>query len=137
MSTKILAIDYGRKRFGFAVGNRETRTALPLHPVDRKSNQQILSAIRKLVEEYEIGRIVIGYPLNMDGTRSETCTEVEAFVRLLETKIALPVDRIEERLSSIEAEDMLKTITPDFRKRKRVLDSVAAQVILMRYWTEK
>jgi putative transcription antitermination factor YqgF len=73
----------------------------------------------------------------MDGTRSETCTEVEAFVRLLETKIALPVDRIEERLSSIEAEDMLKTITPDFRKRKRVLDSVAAQVILMRYWTEK
>ena len=133
----ILAIDYGRKRFGFAVGNRAQRTAIPLPQAERKNHRQILAVIRKLIEEFEIGRIVIGYPLNMDGTTSKTCEEVDRFVHLLTKKIALPIDRIEERLTSFEAEEMLKPITSGRRKRKRILDSVSAQVILNNYWAIK
>jgi putative Holliday junction resolvase len=132
-----LAIDFGRKRFGFAVGNRETRVALPLPPVDRKNNRQMLSTLRKLVGDYEVGRIIIGYPLNMDGTKSDTCAEVDAFVRFLEPKIGLPIVRVEERLTSFEAEELLKTVQSDFRKRKRILDSVSAQLILYNYWAAK
>ena len=133
----MLAIDYGRKRFGFALGNRALRTAIPLLPVERKNHRQILEVIRKLTAEFDIGRIVIGYPLNMDGSPSETCEEVDRFVRLLINKIALPVERVEERLTSFEAEEMLKSITSDRSKRKRALDSVSAQVILNNYWAIK
>lgn len=133
----MLAIDYGRKRFGFALGNRAQRTAIPLLPVERKNHRQILEVIRKLTAEFDIGRIVIGYPLNMDGSPSETCEEVDRFVRFLINKIALPVERVEERLTSFEAEEMLKSITSDRSKRKRALDSVSAQVILNNYWAIK
>jgi len=132
--SNVLAIDYGRKRFGFALGNRAQRTAIPLLSVERKNHRQILGVIRKLTEEFDVGRIVIGYPLNMDGTPSETCEEVDRFIRFLIKTIALPVDRIEERLTSFEAEEMLKPVTSDRRKRKRALDSVSALVILNNYW---
>ncbi len=130
---KILAIDFGTKRMGFAVGDTATHTAAPLKQINRKNKERDIDYIRNLVKEYEVDRMIIGYPLNMDGTESTTSKEVEAFCDLLKDKLDLPIDLFDERLTSFEAEEMLKTFQPNFKKRKKVLDSISALIILTTY----
>jgi putative Holliday junction resolvase len=131
---KVLAVDYGSKRIGLAVGNTLTRVATPLGQVEAGSRQAVLAEIAKRVGEFEIGHIVVGYPLNMDGSRSRACAQVDRFVNFLRKRLALPVTVIDEKLSSFAAEEMGKEIAADFRKRQAFLDSMAAQVILQNYF---
>lgn len=127
---KILAVDYGEKRVGFAIGATLTRTATPIDPLDRKSNDQVIGYIRELIAEYDIAEVIVGYPLNMDGTVSESARRVEHFAARIRNKLQLPVQLVDERLTSFEAEEILKAHLPDFRKRKKILDSVSAAVLL-------
>ena len=69
----------------------------------------------------------------MDGTKSKISSEVETFAKTLEKKTGLPVELVDERLTSFEAEELLKTIQPDYKKRKKNLDSVSALVLLRSY----
>ena len=92
--------------------------------------------IKKRVGEFEIGHIVVGYPLHADGSPSRTCAQVDRFVNFLRKRIDLPVSLVDEELSSFAAEEMAKEIEHDFRKRKKFLDSMAAQVILQAYFEQ-
>lgn len=134
---KILAIDYGKKRLGFALGDTLINSATPLRQIDRKNLTQDIDYIKELIDEYDVQKIVTGYPLNMDGTQSKITAEVEKFSAALQKKIAVPVDFIDERLTSFEAEELLKDYKPDFRKRKKILDSISALVILRSYMEKK
>jgi len=129
----ILAIDFGSKRLGFAIGNSSLKSAIPLSQVPRKSREHDLHYIRQLIAEYDIEKIVIGYPLLLDGSRSDTTSAVEQFHNWLKREIGLPIGLIDETLTSFEAEEMLKSIHPDFKKRKKMLDSVSALIILRNY----
>lgn len=129
----ILAIDFGSKRLGFAIGNSSLKSATPLTQVPRKTPGYDLKTIRQLIAEYDIEQIVIGYPLLLDGSRSDTTAAVEKFHDWLKREIGLPIELIDETLTSFEAEEMLKSIHPDFKKRKKVLDSVSALIILRNY----
>ena len=133
---KVLAVDYGSKRIGLAVGNTLTRVATPLGQVAAGSLMDVLAQIRKRVGEFEIEHIVVGYPLNMDGSRSLTCERVDQFINYLQNKIALPISRVDEKLSSFAAEEMGKEMQSDFRKRKLFLDGLSAQVILQNYFEQ-
>jgi putative Holliday junction resolvase len=131
---KVLAVDYGRRRVGLAVGDSQTRVATPLGQIASRKPAVVIDEILRRVGELEIESIVVGYPLNMDGSRGAACVEVERFVRSLGRRTALPIDLVDEKLTSFAAEEMGKEIQNDFRKRKAFLDSLAAQVILQNYF---
>jgi putative holliday junction resolvase len=133
---KVLAVDYGSKRIGLAVGNSLTRVATPLGQVAAGNIEAVLAEIQKRVGEFEVEHIVVGYPLNADGSRSRTCGQVDRFVNFLRKRIALPVTLVDEKLSSFAAEEKGKEIRHDFRKRKSILDGLAAQVILQTYFEQ-
>jgi putative Holliday junction resolvase len=133
---KVLAVDYGSKRIGLAVGNTLTRVATPLGQITTANLQDALAQIQKRVGEFEIGHIVVGYPLHADGSRSRTCGQVDRFVGFLRKRIALPVTLVDEKLSSVAAEDMGREMQSDFRKRKLYLDALSAQVILQNYFEQ-
>jgi putative Holliday junction resolvase len=130
---KILAIDFGMKRMGFAVGNAVLRTATPIAPMVRQNEQQDIIHIQSLVDAYDISKIIIGYPLNMDGTKSDFALRVEDFARQIKERLAIEIEYVDERLTSFEADELLKEFQQDYKKRKKVLDSVSALVILRSY----
>ncbi len=131
---KVLAVDYGSKRIGLAVGNSMTRVATPLGQFAITDIQEALAQIMKRVGEFEVGHIVVGYPLHADGSPSSTCGQVDRFVNFLRKHITVPITLVDEKLSSVAAEEMSKDIPGDFRKRKTFLDALAAQVILQKYF---
>ena len=134
---KVLAVDYGSRRVGLAVGDSLTRIASPLALVAATRQQVVLEAILERTREFEVERIVVGYPLNMDGSRGAACAAVDRFVAFLRRRVAVPVILVDETLSSFAAEELGKGIENDFRKRRKFLDSVAAQVILESFFEKE
>lgn len=134
---KVLAIDYGKKRMGFAVGSLTLKVSTPLDHLNRKDIRADLIYIKDLINNHDIGKIIIGLPLNMDGTKGKIVSEVEGFYRFLKKRIKIGIEMIDERLTSFEAEEILKVQIPDFRKRKGKLDSMSAVIILDQYFGGK
>ena len=122
---------------GFAIGDTALNVATPIPQIDRKGIVMDVDYIRTLIEEYDIEKILLGYPLNMDGTKSKMVQETESFFNLLKSKINVEIDFIDERLSSFEAEEMIKSIQADYKKRKNIVDSISALVILRDYMERK
>ena len=120
----VLAFDFGLKRIGVAVGEPELRTAHPLPAVSD------FSQIQKLVEEWKPAGLVVGLPTSAKGEPHKMTKQAEDFARRLERRFKLPVARVDERFSSVEAESRLRGA-----KRKNV-DSVAAQLLLEQYFDE-
>jgi len=82
----ILAIDFGQKRMGFAIGDTSIKSAVPINQINRKDLKLDIGHIKNIIYEYDIERIIIGYPLNMDGTKSQITEKVENFSKLLKKK---------------------------------------------------
>lgn len=120
----VLAFDFGLKRIGVAVGEPELRTAHPLPAVAG------FAQIEKLVAEWKPARFVVGLPLREAGEHP-LARRVERFARQLHGRFRIPVERVDERFSSVEAESRLRGI-----KRKAV-DSVAAQLILEQFFDDE
>jgi len=133
VTMRILGIDYGHKRFGLALSDEGQTLASPLPVYQRRRDKQDLTYLARLVEEKEVGQIVVGLPRNMDGTLGEMAKEVLAFVETLRKKTHLPVDTFDERLSSIEAERVLIQADLSRKRRKTLRDSLAAVLILQGY----
>ncbi len=134
---KVLAVDFGSRRVGLAVGDSATRVATPLPLLQAGDGRRLLAAILERVGEYEVERIVVGQPLNMDGSRGPACAAAERFASALRRRSGLPVEMVNEQLTSFAAEEMGKEIARDFRKRRVFLDSVAAQLILTEYFASQ
>ena len=132
---KLLAIDFGMKRMGFATGNTTINTATPIAPLERKNSKQVIDHIKDLILEYEIDKILLGYPLYMDGSKSHITEQVEHFTRRLKKAVgeSMQVEWVDERLSSFEAEEQLKPLKPNYKKQKAIIDSMSAVVILRRF----
>lgn len=119
---KILGIDYGSKRVGLAISDESLTLARELSILSPKEFWQQIEA---LVEKEEISHIILGLPLNMSGGSTETTRNVQEFADKLEEKLNLPVEYMDERLSSVMAENL-----PGGKKN---VDSLAAQIILQNY----
>jgi len=130
---RILGIDYGHKRLGLALSDEEKILASPLPVYQRRGDKQDLTYLTRLVEEKEVGQIVVGLPRNMNGSLGEMAKEVLAFVDTLKKKTDLPVDTFDERLSSAEAERVLIQADLSRKRRKTLRDSLAAVLILQGY----
>lgn len=130
---KILAIDFGMKRIGLAIGDISSQTAVPIDPLIRKNEKYDLEYLNKLIKEYNIETIVMGYPLSMNGKTNKIITYVEEFGKKITKAFDIKVEYFDERLTSFEAEEILKTYKPDFRKRKKIIDSISAWILLRTY----
>ncbi|MEN8154360.1 MAG: Holliday junction resolvase RuvX [Acidobacteriota bacterium] len=134
---KILAIDFGEKRVGFAIGDTELGIPTPLNPFKRSKPGSEIEYIKKLISEYEVNKIVLGYPLNMDGTESNFSRRIKNFRKKLAGETDMEIELLDERLTSFEAEEMIKPLKKQLRKKKEILDSIAALVILNEFMVKK
>jgi putative Holliday junction resolvase len=129
----IIAFDYGEKRIGVAVGNTELKTSTPLSAIKRTPKESLMPVIRRIIDEYEAGLIILGLPLNMDGTESLMSRRVGNFRKLIVKETGLEVVLMDERLTSFEAEQRMGGHIRDLKKYKERIDSVSAQIILSEY----
>ena len=130
---RILGLDYGSKRIGVAVSDELGITAQGLPTIIRKNRGQVIAAIRELVAGYHVEKIVIGYPVRLDGTEGIQCEKVNRFAALIESAFSLPVVKWDETLTTKEAEEILRAAGIRRRKKKAVVDRLAATLILQGY----
>ena len=120
----VLAFDFGLKRIGVAVGEPELRTAHPLPAVAQ------FTEIEHLVSEWKPAALVVGRPTSSQGEPHKMTRQAEDFARRLEKRFKLPVARVDERFTSVEAESRLRGL------KNKAVDSVAAQLILEQYFDQ-
>ena len=130
LHARILAIDYGRARHGLAVSDALGLAGHPLPALQRADGPRDLASLRRVIDEHDVRRLVVGLPLNMDGTEGEMAAEARAFATRLERELGLPVLLEDERLSTDEAETLLREGGLRPSQRRALRDSVAAAVIL-------
>jgi putative holliday junction resolvase len=130
---RILGLDYGSKRIGVALCDELGLTGQGLTTIVWKNRNQVLAALENLVREHGVEKIVIGYPLRLDGTAGIQCGKVDRFARLLETRLSIPLIKWDETLSSRTAEDILIQSGMRPGKRKGIVDKLAASIILQGY----
>lgn len=130
---RILAIDHGSKRIGFALSDELGWTAQPLETFYRRNPEADIRHIQDLVREHEVGRVLVGLPLRLDGEIGPAAKLVEEFIRLLEPALSVPVVTWDERMTTCAAEDLLIAADVGRRKRKGIVDRIAAAILLQSY----
>ncbi len=133
---RIMGLDYGSKTVGVAVCDPLGFTAQAVETIVRKEENKLRRTCRRieaLIQEYEITSIVLGYPKNMDDSAGERAKKTEEFKEILEKRTGLPVVLWDERLTTIEADEILRDSGVPASERKKVIDKVAAGIILQSY----
>lgn len=130
---RILCLDYGEKRIGVAVCDELGLTAQGLPTLIRKTKKHDLEILSNLIRNYSVERIVIGYPVRLDGSEGIQCEKVNRYARLLDKTFLLPVVKWPETLSTKEAEEILIQSGVRWQKRKEKVDQLAARLILQNY----
>lgn len=133
---RIMGLDYGSKTVGVAVCDPLGLTAQAVETIVRKEDNKLRQTFRRIEElarEYEITSIVLGYPKNMDGSVGERARKTEEFKDMLEKRTGFPVILWDERLTTVEADEILKESGVPVSERKKVIDKVAAGIILQSY----
>ena len=130
---KIMAVDYGDARTGLAVCDRTEFLASPVGIIEEKSFAKVAEKIVYASREFEAGMIVIGLPRNMDGTEGARAQKCRKLADTLKAIVPIPVELWDERSTTVTAASILTENGTFGKKRKKVLDSVAAVVILESY----
>ena len=130
---RILGLDYGEKRIGVAICDELGFTAQGLPTIIRKTKKHDLEILKKLLADYRVEKIVIGYPIRLDGSEGIQCEKVNRYKALLEKTFSLPVIKWPETLSTKEAEEILINSGMRWDKRKKMVDKLAACIILQNY----
>ncbi len=132
-----MGFDYGLKRIGVAIGQELTTTAQPIDTIAVRQNKPDWDHITRLLDEWKPDLLLIGLPMNMDGTEHDISKAARRFANQLNGRYQLPVELVDERLSSMEAEEIIREARRDGRikkgQAKRSVDQVAAEVII-RTW---
>jgi putative Holliday junction resolvase len=130
---RVLGLDYGDRRIGVAICDELGMIARGIATVVRKNRDADLAAIAGFVERFGVEKIVIGYPLHLDGSEGIQCDKVNRFARRLEARLSMPVIRRDETLSTKEAEELLRETGVRGEKKRAVVDRLAACIILQGY----
>lgn len=130
---RIMCLDYGDVRIGIAMSDLLQTIASPYDTYTRKTLEEDLNYFKTLAKSQSVEKIIIGLPYNMDGSTGERIEVTKQFGWLLSEKLELPVEYVDERLSSVEAEDILAEAGIPAIKRKGLIDKIAASIILESY----
>lgn len=133
---RILGLDFGSKTVGVAVSDALLITAQSLETIRREKEnklRQTLARIEAIIEEYQVDKIVLGYPKNMNDTEGIRCEKTKEFKEMLERRTSLEVILWDERLSTVEADEILMESGVRREDRKTYVDQLAAAIILQGY----
>ncbi len=130
-----IGIDYGDSRVGIAITDALGITAQGLETIHHKGNDKIvLKRLEELFNEYEIDTIVIGMPINMDGSRTERVEVTQKFIHKLKCKFGkIPIEEIDERLTTVAAHKTMNFLDINKKKKKNIVDTISAVYILEIY----
>ncbi|ABO49313.1 Holliday junction resolvase YqgF [Desulforamulus reducens MI-1] len=130
---RIMGLDVGDKTIGVALSDPLGWTAQGLEVIRRDTIEKDMNRLAQIISEYSVERILVGMPKNMNGTVGSQGEKVLAFIEKVKEKIDLPIKTWDERLSTVAAEKMLIQADVSRGKRKKVIDKMAAAVILQGY----
>lgn len=136
---RLMGLDYGNVHVGVALSDELGMTAYPLEVIKRKDSNKLrktFARIEEIAREYKVDKIIIGLPLNMNDSESEISKTVIDFSENIKRRTGLPVELWDERLSTLEATDILKEAGIKVQDRKTYIDKIAASFILRRYMEE-
>ena len=136
MSGRILGLDYGTKTVGVAISDPLLLTAQEFETITRERASALrhtLVRIKEICEEYQVERIVLGYPRNMDDSEGFRCEDTLEFKKLLEKRVTIPIELMDERLTTVYADEILEESGVAKKNRKKVIDQIAAAIILQDY----
>lgn len=128
-----MAVDLGLARTGLAISDPSETLASPLGTIPERKEDRLLQRVAACAAEQGAQAVVVGYPRNMDGSRGESARRAEAFAQSLEEVSGLPVTLWDERLTTVSATGYLNQTDTRGKKRKAVIDTVAATIILQDY----
>lgn len=130
---KIMAVDYGDSHTGLACCDRTETLASPIGVIDEKNFNICVEKVAAMSVEYEAGMIVVGNPLNMNGSAGSRSQLCKSFADMLQNYVEVPVVMWDERSTTVTAHQMMNDVNKRGKKRKAVIDAVAAAVILENY----
>jgi len=130
---RILALDYGTKRIGLALSDELGWTAQPLETLTRRTLDRDITHIASLVRQHEVGQVLLGFPIQLDGREGPAIRAMREFRVRLEEGLTIPVLLWDERLTTKAAEDFLIAADVSRKKRKGVVDRIAASLLLQSY----
>ncbi len=130
---KLLSLDYGRRRIGFAITDETATIVRGLTTIDRKKSDDIIKQIVTIINDAQPDRLIVGLPLDHNDNETQMTLEIRAFVEQLKPFIAIPVEFADESFSSVEAASIMMTRRKKERRQKTTVDRVAACLILERY----
>ena len=133
---RVLGVDLGSKRIGLAISDEEEEFAFPAGVLDSRGRRRDIGALRELITEKRIGRAVVGLPIHMDGRRGPEAEQAIRFATDLSEAAGIPVDTLDERWTSREAERLLQPAPGKRgtkRRKKGIVDEMAASIILRTY----
>lgn len=130
-----MGLDYGTKTVGVAISDLLGLTAQGIETIryEENNDEQIMNRLQELVQEYDVSQFVVGLPKNMNGSIGERAEACQHFARVIEERFKLPVKLWDERLTTMAAEKMLISADVSRKKRKKVIDKMAAMMILQGY----
>ena len=130
----VLAFDFGTRRIGVAVGEPLLGSARPLTTIDAEDNDTRFASIARLIAEWQPQQLVVGLPLTLDGEEHEMTQRCRRFSNQLQGRFRLPVALVDERLSSVDADNRLAAQGENWKQRKQSVDAEAAATILHDYF---
>lgn len=130
---KIMAVDFGDARTGIAVCDRTEFLASPIGVIHDYNFDSTVNKVAVAVTEYDVKKVIVGHPLNMNGTRGERAEKCELFAEKLKALVEVPVMLWDERSTTVSAHQILSETQTFGKKRKEVVDAVAATLILESY----
>ena len=128
---RVIGIDLGSKRIGIALSDTDLTVATPLDVVERSGNvEKDHIAILKITDEWEVQKIIVGLPISLDGTLGPSAQSVMDETKMLRSVTDIPIETHDERFTTVTAEQILLQQNVKRDKKKRVIDKVAAAIIL-------
>ncbi|MGC8738196.1 MAG: Holliday junction resolvase RuvX [Candidatus Hydrogenedens sp.] len=130
---RILAIDYGEVRIGLAISDPLRIFAFPLMVIDLRKTTDFIKTIQEIIKEKEVKKVIIGYPLKMDGSEGIQTEKVKSFIEEIKGKINVDIEKIDERLTTTVAQRALTNIGVGQKKQRGIIDKIAAAKLLETY----
>lgn len=125
-----MGIDFGERRIGLAISDPDGKVAVPLATLERRNDRVAVREIAEIARREEVGRLVLGEPVGLDGQRGPNAERVRRFGERLAQASGLPVRLVNESLTTVEAQERLREAGIDPRREPARIDAVAAQILL-------
>lgn len=130
---RILALDVGKRRIGLAISDELGLTAQGLRTIERRNNREDFAALARLVADHNVSLFLVGNPVNMSGEEGRQAAWVRQFAETLAERTGVPVKLWDERLTTVEAERVLRQSGISIEKRARAVDRLSAVILLQSY----